>query len=110
MSDSISTSLSTISDATATSSVARTQGAGKAFQSVCNSAAIAVQDSTDYVRSTGIISATAQGTAMAQLLATGDSKYVQVLEQAQKMMVEAASVFREIGTNAADVVKGFPTE
>jgi len=110
MSDSISTALSTISDATCTSRVARGQGAGKAFQSVAQSTAIAVQDAADYLRNIETISSTAQGVALAQLLATGDTKYVQALEQAQKMAVQAASAFRDIGSNAADVLKGFPTE
>ncbi|MBU1002274.1 MAG: hypothetical protein KKE73_07095 [Proteobacteria bacterium] len=110
MSDSISSSLSIIADATSAPSVARSQGAGKAYQSVAQSAAIAVQDAADYLRNIETISSTAQGVALAQLLATGDAQYVQVLEQAQKMAVQAASAFRDVGSNAADVLKGFPTE
>ncbi|BBD10075.1 hypothetical protein [Desulfovibrio ferrophilus] len=109
MSDTITNSLSIISDATSAPSVPRIQGAGKAYQSVAQSTAIAVQDAADYLRNIGTISSTAQGVAMAQLLATGDEKYVTALTEAQKMAGQAASVFRDIGSNAADVLKGFPS-
>jgi len=106
----ITTALSTITDLTCSSTVIREQGAGKAFQSVAQSTAIAVQDAADYLRNIATISSTAQGVAMAQLLATGEDKYVTALEQAQKMTVQATSNFRDVGSNAADVLKGFPSE
>ncbi|WP_461208991.1 hypothetical protein [Desulfocurvus sp. DL9XJH121] len=110
MSESIGASLSTIAAATCAPAVIRGQGAGKAFQSVAQSTAIAVQDAADYLRNIETISSTAQGVAMAQLLATGEPKYVTALEQAQKMTAQAANVFRDIGSNAADVLKGYPSE
>lgn len=90
--------------------VVRAEGAGKAYQSVAQSTAIAVQDATDHLRNVNTITATALGVAMAQLLATGESKYAQAAELAQKMSLEAANTFKVTGTNAADVLKGFPSK
>jgi len=91
------------------STVIRQEGAGKAYQSVAQSTAIAVQDATDNLRNINTISATAMGVSMAQFLETGDSKYAQAIELAQKMATQAAGNFMLIGTNAADVLKGFPS-
>ena len=88
--------------------VVTTSGAGKAYQSVAASTAIAVQDATDYLRYVETVSATALGVAMAQLLATGDSKYATAIQIAQSMANEAAASFKTIGADAADVLKGFP--
>ena len=89
--------------------VIREEGAGKAYQSVAQSTAIAIQDATDNLRNLSTISATAQGVSMAQFLETGDSKYIQAMQYAQQMSAEAANTFKIIGTNAADVLKGYPS-
>lgn len=106
----VNDALSVISQAAMSPDVVRISGAGKAYQSVSQSMAIAIQDATDNLRNAGTISTTAQGVAMAKLLETKNAFYSQVLEQAQKMFDEAAETFRKIGTNAADVLKGFPSE
>lgn len=87
----------------------RQEGAGKAYQSVAQSTAIAIQDATDNLRNLNTISTTAQGVAMAQFLATGESKYAKALELAQSMSTQAANNFLLVGTNAADVLKGYPS-
>lgn len=102
--------LSVTKQATMTSEVVRINGAGKAYQSIAQSMAIAIQDATDNLRNIGQISNTAQGVAIAKLLETKDATYGQILEYAQKMNDAAAETFKTIGVNAADILKGFPTE
>ena len=102
--------LNVVGKSTLTPEIVSMEGAGKAYQSVAQSVAIAVQDATDNLRNLSTISTTAQGVAMAQLLETKDPFYAQVLEQAQKMVADAADTFRTIGTNASDVLKGFPAQ
>ncbi len=95
--------------ATMSSTVVKVSGAGKAYQSVAQSAAIAVQDATDNLRNISTISTTALGVAMAQLLATGDTKYVEAITTAQSMMSRATSDFTNIGEAAAAIANKFPT-
>ena len=92
-----------------TSTMVREEGAEKAYQSVAQSTAIAIQDATDNLRNLNTISATAMGVSMAQFIETGDPKYAQAIELAQKMATMAAGNFMLIGTNAADVLKGYPS-
>ncbi|WP_018606662.1 hypothetical protein [Uliginosibacterium gangwonense] len=94
--------------ATMSPQVVLTSGAGKAYQSVAQSTAIAVQDAADALRNISTIATTAAGVAMAQLLATGDDKYAKVLDKAQGMMQSATDDFSKIGTTAATVLKEFP--
>lgn len=78
-------------------------GAGKAFQSVAQSAAIAVQDATDYLRNISTICTTAFGVFMAKFASTGD---IQMLINAILAMIPvlvAGLEFAAIGV-FADVV------
>ena len=63
--------------ATMTPAVIKASGAGKAYQSVAQSTAIAIQDAADALRNASVVSLTASGVAVAQMLAQGDpeSKY-----------------------------------
>ncbi|MGD3369612.1 hypothetical protein QT497_04945 [Xanthomonas citri pv. citri] len=94
--------------ATMSPQVVLTSGAGKAYQSVAQSTAIAVQDATDALRNVSTIATTAVGVAMAQYLATGDDKYVTALNQAQALMQGATDDFARIGSAAGLVLKNFP--
>ncbi|HAA15717.1 MAG TPA: hypothetical protein DCE41_30015 [Cytophagales bacterium] len=87
----------------------REEGAGKAYQSVAQSMAIAVQDAADNLRNMQTISSTSQGVAMAKFLETMDPAYLMAIEYANKMAANAAQNFQTIGTNAADVLTGFPS-
>ena len=88
--------------------VVLTSGAGKAYQSVAQSTAIAVQDATDALRNITTIATAASGVAMAQMLA-GNPNGQTVLNEAQKMMVAATTDYTNIGTAAAAILKGFPS-
>jgi hypothetical protein len=92
-----------------TPTIIREEGAGKAYQSVAQSTALAIQDATDNLRNINSISATAIGVSMAQFLETKDPVYIQAIETATKMSADAANTFMLIGTNAATVLKGFPS-
>ncbi|RQP21899.1 hypothetical protein [Piscinibacter terrae] len=94
--------------ATMSPQVVLTSGAGKAYQSVAQSTAIAVQDATDALRNISTIATTAAGVAMAQYLATGEEKYAKVMAQAQALMQGATDDFAKVGSAAATVLKGFP--
>jgi hypothetical protein len=89
--------------------VVLTSGAGKAFQSAAQSAAITVQDAADALRSISIIATTASGVAMAQFLATGDPKYLHGVTAAQEMIKVATADYANIGAAAETMLKGFPS-
>jgi hypothetical protein len=90
--------------------VVRTSGAGKAYQLVAQSAAIAaVQDATDALRGVSIIAATAASVAMTKFLTNGDPKYLLGLTAARDMMATATDDFAKVGVAAASAVREFPT-
>ncbi len=89
--------------------VVKTSGAGKAYHSVAQSTAFAVQDAVDQMRNLNTISTTAIGVAMSQFLATGDPQYMDAIQQAQKVVEAGAENLKTIGQNAASVLKEFPS-
>jgi len=95
--------------ATMAPQIVLTSGAGKAYQSVAQSSAIAVQDAADALRNVSTIATTAAGVAMAQYLATGLPKYKEVIQEAQTMVTGATQDFKAIGDAAAHVLKSFPS-
>lgn len=90
-------------------SAIKAEGAGKAYQSVAQSTAIAIQDATDYLRNMNSITATAIGVSLAKFIETGDPQYALAAELAQAINTQAANNFKTIGTNAADVLSGYPS-
>ncbi|MEA1672210.1 hypothetical protein [Nitrospirillum sp. BR 11163] len=98
-----------VQSATMSPQVVLTSGAGKAYQSVAQSAAIAVQDATDTLRNLSTIATTAAGVAIAQFIATGEPKYAAALEQAKGLLKTASEDFSDIGTAASNVLKNFPS-
>lgn len=91
--------------------VVQTSGAGKAYQAVAQSSAMAIQDATDYLRNMGTMSTTAVGAAIAQLLADPQEYpvYKEVIDQAQCLVTKAADNFKVIGKDAAEVLERFPS-
>ena len=89
------------------------EGTMKAYQSVAQSTALAIQDAVDNLRNINTISTTAAGVAMSQMLAKPDPVHVKfyqdIINNAQTMAEKAAENFKTIGTNAAAVLSGFPT-
>jgi len=98
-----------LQQATLAGSVSKHSGAGKAYQSVSQSSAIAVQDATDNLRNITTLSTTAMGVAISQMLATGEvDKYAPIIAQASDMIKNSTSNFKTIGENASDLLKNFP--
>jgi hypothetical protein len=95
--------------ATMSPQVVLTDGAGKAYQAVAASAALAVQDAVDALRHASAIATSASGIALAQFLASGDPRYLDALSQSQAMVAKAIEDFERIGASAARVVKDFPS-
>ena len=83
-------------------------GNGKAYQSVAQSAAIAIQDATDALRNITTISTTAAGVVIAQMLA-GDESNSQLLNTVQQMMTKAIGDYGQIGDAAVKVLSEFPS-
>jgi hypothetical protein len=84
-------------------------GSGKAFNFVAQAAAMAVQDATDNLRNISIMSTTAIGVAMTQLISSGDIRtWGPVVQVAQTLVRNCADDFQIIGTQAAEVLRSFP--
>lgn len=106
----IANSIQAVQQATLTGDVIRHSGAGKAYQSVSQTAAIAIQDAADQMRNMNTISTTAAGVAISQLLATGNvDQCTAVISQLQTLMTAASSNFKDIGENAKTVLTEFPS-
>jgi hypothetical protein len=107
-SSAIVAALQAAQNATLSPSVVRASGAGKAYQSVAQSTAITVQDASDYLRNVMTISSVAYGVAMA-LTAAGNPQATPLLDNANKIVTNAAAQFKTVGLNAAAVLKAFPS-
>ncbi len=81
--------------------------AGRAYQSVAQSAAIAIQDGTDYLRNVGAISTTSIGVGMAMLI-VGNANAATVIQQAQKIATDAVTQFGKVSSAAVKVASEFP--
>jgi glycerol kinase len=99
------------SDSSITPQIMKEEGAMKAYQSVAQSMALAIQDAVDNLRNINTISATAMGVAMAQMLADPATAavYEPIVTNAQQMSTSASGNFLTIGQNAAAVLNGFPS-
>lgn len=106
--DQIVDAVRTLDHARLSPDVVRLSGAGKAYQSVAQSTALAVQDATDTLRNLSTLGMTAMGVAMSQWLATGDPVYRDAMREANAILSGAAERFRTVGQNAAAVLSGFP--
>lgn len=96
-------------NATLTPDLVVVQGAGKAYQAVAQSMAIAVQDATDSLRNSTTMATTAMGVALAQFLATKDTTYLQAIDEAGKVVTSAATTLATVGKNATEILKSFPS-
>lgn len=89
--------------------VVLTGGAGKAYQAVAASAALAIQDAVDALRHSNAVATSAWGMALAQFLASGDPRYLEALGQIQAMVEGATENFARVGAAATMVVTEFPS-
>lgn len=85
------------------------QGAGVAHQAVAQSAALAVQDATDYLRSVSMISSTTIAVAAAKMVETeGSSPWCEIIAEAQRAVDRAVESFGAVGHTAGEVLRRFP--
>ncbi len=106
----IASSINAVQQAVMTSQVVKTSGAGKAYQSVSQSCAIAVQDATDYLRNVGTIMTTALGVASAEYLATKNPEYLTFMTSTVPTVMEnAAKHFATVGKDAGTTLSNFPS-
>lgn len=105
----VTAALAAASKATLSPSVIQAAGAGKSYQSVAQSTAIAVQDATDYLRNVMTISSVAYGMAMVLIVAGDDDKAKSLIKGATTISTDAATQFKSVGTYAGQVLKGYPS-
>jgi hypothetical protein len=87
----------------------QTSAAGKAYQAVAHSAALAVQDAVNALSGISTIAATASAIALTRFLTTGDPKYLAGVGAAVDMVKLATDDFARISTAASAAVTGFPS-
>ncbi|KZN51644.1 hypothetical protein [Pseudoalteromonas luteoviolacea] len=104
------TSLDIVNSASLTGELNKLSGAGKAYQSVSQSTAIAIQDATDNLRNINTMATTAMGVAISQMLATGKvDDYAGIIEAANKMVENGTKNFGEVGSSASNLLDKFPS-
>ncbi|ACL06353.1 conserved hypothetical protein [Desulfatibacillum aliphaticivorans] len=104
----VTDALTQLQSATMDPGVVVMEGKGKAFQSISQSMAIAIQDAVDYMRNVSTMSATAQGVAMAKFLETKNQEYLdKALKDAIDMATNAADSFGKISASAKEVLGDF---
>ncbi len=103
-------SITTGQQAALTPNVATAAGAGKAYQSVAQSAALAIQDATDNLRSLETVANTAIGVALGKYLKDPtNTTYPTVIKNAQGMVTQGATQLANAGKAAKKILGNFPT-
>jgi hypothetical protein len=87
----------------------RASGAGKAYQLVAHSAALAVQDAANALGGMSTIAATASSVALTRFLTTGDPKYLAGVAAALDMVKSATDDFARVSAAASAAVTSFPS-
>jgi ABC-type glutathione transport system ATPase component len=85
------------------------QSTARTVQSIGQTTAIVIQDAADMLRNVNTIETTTIGAATAKWIATRDPVYREIIENALKVMQEAAALYLTIGTNAHEVLTKFKT-
>lgn len=107
----VNEAVKSVHDSILAPTIVKTEGAGKAYQSVAQSMAIAVQDVTDHLRNISMLASTAVAVATELMIANPDKvdSYGKIIDKAQGTVGTAAKSFEDIGTKAAKVLKQFPS-
>jgi hypothetical protein len=100
--------LATLQAATLSPAVIKNSGAGKSYQSVAQSTAIAVSDATTYLRNLETISSTTIGAAIAKFFATGDAEVLAVIPVAIALVPAATADLAAIGAAANTILATWP--
>ncbi len=83
-------------------------GAGKAYQMVAQACALAVQDGVDALRNHQTLAAAASAAALAGFMETGDARYTEALDAAERLMTAATDAFNKTTDAAVRTLKAFP--
>ena len=93
-----------------TPEVVRTEGAGKAYQAVAQSMAIAVQDATDYLRNISSIASTAIAVSTQLMIQERQVEpYGSIIAKSQESVNSSAEIFERIGKSSGEILKQFPS-
>lgn len=88
--------------------VIKNSGAGKAFQAVAQSTAIAIGDGTTYLRNIETISSTAAAVAMAKFLETENPIYLTLVPIAMGLVPTATASYAAIGAASVAIANAYP--
>lgn len=77
---------------------------------VAHALVLAVQDATDNLRHTTIVSHAAVGAALSRFIATGDDKHLQAIEPAQRTVADATNSLGSLAAQAAGVLRSLATD
>lgn len=101
--------ISVINETNLDPAVVKTEGAGKAYQSVAQSMAIAVQDTTDYLRNITTLNTTTIAACTQLMLQEGKvNPYAEIITNSQNTLNKALKVFKKVGESSAQILKDFP--
>lgn len=90
--------------------VVKTEGAGKAYQSVSQSMAVAVQDATDYLRNITTLNSTAIAVCTQLMIAQQKVEpYGDIIANSQETLKRAVKIFEKVGKSSAKITKEFPS-
>ena len=108
--DKVQRAISSVNNVHVSPRVVKVEGAGKAYQSVAQSMAIAVQDATDYLRNIRSIamSAIAVSTELMIKEKTSDP-YHKFITSATDYVEDATDNFKKTGLDAGHILSKFPT-
>ena len=79
-----------------------------AQQSIAQSTALALADATDNLRNLNTLSTTAIGVALSQYIETGDSKFSEIIQEAQQVVTRGTENFSAVGEKIAIVLHDAP--
>nr|WP_320016555.1 hypothetical protein [uncultured Desulfobacter sp.] len=82
-------------------------GAGHAVQSIAQSIAIAVQDSSDTIRNIATVQSTTMGVATQKYIETKDHNYIPVTKQCQANMDNSVDYWKRVGITGADILDAY---
>lgn len=110
MANGTGSALSTLQQTSMSAAINKQSGAGKAYQAVAQSSAIAIQDATDTMRNVQTMASTAKGVALAQLLATQDiPTFTAIVAAIEAMETGGITNFTAVGTAATNLASTFPS-
>ncbi|NEQ40436.1 MAG: hypothetical protein F6K40_31085 [Okeania sp. SIO3I5] len=90
--------------------IVKTEGAGKAYQSVAQSMAIAVQDATDNLRNITTISSTAIAVCTQLMIAERKvTPYAEIIAKSQETLSSTVKIFEKVGKSSGTILKEFPS-